>query len=126
MKKVMVFGAFDVLHPGHMNFLKHAKEKGDFLIAVVGRDMSVKKIKGQFPVENETMRLKKISGYVDEAVLGDSNDFYKVITDKDPDLICLGYDQNEFELRKRFENIEIIRLQSYSPDKFKSSLLRNK
>ena len=41
MKKVMVFGTFDIIHPGHIHLLKEAKEYGDFLIAVIGRDATV-------------------------------------------------------------------------------------
>ena len=126
MKKIMVFGTFDVLHKGHLNFLEQARERGDFLIAVIGRDLSVKNIKGKFPIENEELRRKNIAKYVDKAVLGDLNDFYKVIRENKPDTICLGYDQNEFQLKEKIKDIgiiEIIRLDAYLPNKFKSSLI---
>ena len=34
MAKVMVFGTFDGVHPGHENFFEQAKQHGDYLIAV--------------------------------------------------------------------------------------------
>ena len=40
----MVFGAFDCLHPGHLDFFKQAKKYGDYLIVSVGTDKNVKKI----------------------------------------------------------------------------------
>lgn len=36
--RVMVFGVFDGLHPGHRAFLRQARKKGDKLIVVVARD----------------------------------------------------------------------------------------
>lgn len=41
--KVMVFGTFAVLHPGRLYFFNQAKKHGDKLIAVVARDVNVKK-----------------------------------------------------------------------------------
>ena len=41
MKKVLVFGTFDGLHEGHKDFLRQAKQYGDHLTVVVGRDSTV-------------------------------------------------------------------------------------
>ncbi|MCK5249408.1 MAG: adenylyltransferase/cytidyltransferase family protein, partial [Spirochaetaceae bacterium] len=38
MKTVLVFGTFDVIHPGHQWFLRNAARHGDRLVAVVSRD----------------------------------------------------------------------------------------
>jgi len=48
-KKVLVFGTFDGLHEGHKNFFKQAREFGDFLVVVVGRDSTIVKTKGRPP-----------------------------------------------------------------------------
>ena len=45
MKKVMCSGTFDGLHPGHFNFFKQAKSKGDYLTVIVARDENVEKIR---------------------------------------------------------------------------------
>ena len=47
MKKVILFGTFDIFHKGHKNFLEQAQEFGDYLIVVIARDKTVKKIKGK-------------------------------------------------------------------------------
>lgn len=130
MKKVMVFGTFDILHKGHMSLFRQAKKHGDYLIAVVARDLNVKKIKGQFPLNREKERLDEVkkAGIADEVILGNLNDWFKLIEEKKPAIICLGYDQNDFnlceELKKRRLDISIVRLKPYRPEMYKSSKLR--
>ncbi len=46
-KKVLVLGAFDLIHPGHVYFLSKAKEKGDFLVVGLFDDLLVSKLKGE-------------------------------------------------------------------------------
>lgn len=46
LKIVYTYGAFDILHPGHIKFLTRARELGDFLIVGVVSDSPVKKLKG--------------------------------------------------------------------------------
>ncbi|TKJ17197.1 FAD synthase [Candidatus Woesearchaeota archaeon B3_Woes] len=123
MKKVMIFGTFDILHKGHLNFFEQAKKYGDYLILVVARDKTVKKIKGRLPMNNEKKRLETVRKYADKTVLGCIKDRYNVIRKFKPDLICLGYDQ-EASLKdlKKFE-ISIKRLRAYEPHKYKSSKL---
>ncbi len=136
MKKIIVFGTFDVFHPGHQDFFRQAKKFGDFLIVVVARDKNVKDIKGTWPRNNERKRLEIISRYnlVDKILLGnknDANDYkYKILQEEKPDVICLGYDQrvNEKELQKklkeyRMDKVEMVRLKPYKEDIYKSSLL---
>jgi len=134
MTKVLAFGTFDVLHKGHIYFLKKAKEKGNLLAVVVGRDRNVAKVKGKSPLNNEKKRLNKIKrlDFVDRALLGNLNDKYKIIEKIRPQIICLGYDQNSFtknlkkELNKRKIKAKIIRLKSYKTHIYKSSKLNNK
>ncbi len=132
MKKVMVFGTFDLLHEGHLHLFKEAKKYGDLLIVVVARDASVKKIKGFTPHQNELQRLEKVhaSGVVNKALLGYEDDFYKVIEEQKPAVLCFGYDQDkqniEAELKKRKIKAEIITLTAFEPEKYKSSIARKK
>jgi FAD synthetase len=125
MKRVMVFGTFDFLHLGHLNFFKQAKNFGDYLIIVVARDINVEKIKGKPPKLDEQQRLSALGrqGIADKLILGDIVDPYAVIRKEKPDVICLGYDQNSFTvgLTKKFPQIEIIRLKPYKPEIYKSS-----
>jgi len=132
MKKVMVFGTFAILHPGHLYFLKEAKKCGNQLLVVIARDVNVKKIKGFFPKLNERGRFALVSALkiVDKAILGDKVNWYKVIVKYKPDVICLGYDQREpknfyHELKSRGVDTKVIRLRPYKPKQYKSSILLN-
>src|SRR3989344_2252550 len=133
MRKVMVFGTFDILHEGHHNLFLQAKQHGDYLIAVVATDKNTREIKKKEPLHSEQERLKIVQAEfnVDLAVVWDGSDPYKVIITHKPDLICLGYDQhNCFEeklaskLKEHRLNIPIVRLAPFHPDKYKTSLLR--
>ena len=132
MKKVLVFGTFDIFHPGHDFFLRKAKSYGDELYVVVARDSTVKQVKNRNTINNENKRIEilNVLFYVTEARLGYEGDKYKIIEEIKPDIICLGYDQKVFtenlkeKLMKRGLNVEIIRIEAYKPDVFKSSKLR--
>lgn len=123
----MVFGTFDGLHQGHLNFFKQAKKFGDKLIIVVARDKNVKKIKGKFPGFTENERLMRVqeAKVADKAILGQIKDPYAVIREEKPEVICLGYDQSSFTagLKKEFSDIKVVKLESYKPDIYKSSKL---
>jgi FAD synthetase len=130
-KKVLVFGTFDLLHPGHISLFKEAKKLGDHLTVVVARDKTVEQLKKKAPKINEAERLEHVSelSVVDEAILGSSEDRYQVIEEVNPDIICLGYDQKFFteglekELESRGIKARIVRLKPYKGDKYKSSKL---
>ena len=133
MKKVMVFGTFDIFHKGHEDFFRQAREFGGYLIVVIARDENVFKIKGNLPDNTEINRQNEISKseLADEAVLGNLNDRYEVIKKFKPDAICLGYDQKVLieELEKKLiefdlDSTKLMRLNSYFPKIYKSSKLR--
>lgn len=135
MKKVLVFGTFDIFHEGHRELLKQARRHGDFLRVVVARDVTVLKVKGRAPINSEQARVDGIkkSGLADEVVLGSLGDRYEVVRDFKPDVICLGYDQqqSEAELRRKLDasglgRTKIIRLEAHQPEKYKSSILAKK
>jgi FAD synthetase len=134
MKKVMIFGVFDLLHPGHLSFLKQAKKLGSFLIVSVARDVNVKKIKGKSPVFSEKKRVEHIKQLkiANKVVLGGTKDPWPHIKKEKPDIIALGYDQGSFvgnlpeELRKRGLKTKVVRLKPFRPEVFKTSILRKK
>lgn len=133
MKKVLTFGTFDVLHPGHISYLTQAQNLADELHICVARDVTVKHIKNITPRQTEDERIFEIQSYFPDAVvyLGDTVDHMKIIDDVKPDIIALGYDQRSFtdQLEKYITDntlsIEIVRLQSFYPDMYKSSRFRN-
>lgn len=134
MASVMCFGSFDVLHMGHVYYLKEAKKHGNKLIVVVARDSSYSKFKGKEPKYNERERLEHIRElpYVDKAILGNEKEgILKVVEEHKPDVICLGYDQETIsmhelkeELSKRNIKAEVIRISAYREDVYKSSKLK--
>lgn len=95
MKRVLVGGVFDILHPGHAWFLKKAKQYGDCLVVVVARDATVDRKKGRKPLLSEAQRLEMVKSLemVDEAVLGAEKDFLETVRKVKPDAVVLGFDQ---------------------------------
>jgi len=133
MKKVMVFGTFDILHKGHENYFKQAKEYGDSLIVVVAKDDSVMSSKGDLPMYKEKERLCRVmeNETVDMARLGYAYDKLRVVEEEKPDVICLGYDQKVDEkelmdeLSERGLVVVIKRMSGFEVDKYKSSILKS-
>ncbi|MBN2094475.1 MAG: FAD synthase [Candidatus Aenigmarchaeota archaeon] len=132
-KTVLVFGTFDIFHPGHEFFLKEAKKHGDTLEVVVARDKTVEEVKGMAPRNDERKRVFVLQSldYIDEVILGSLGDKYQIIEALEPDVICLGYDQKAFtdnlgeEIKKRGLKAEVIRInKALEPEVFKSSKLR--
>lgn len=94
-KIVLVGGTFEIVHPGHIFFLNKAKEFGDYLVVVVARDSTVRKMKRP-PIVPEDQRLKVIASLkpVDRAVLGkEQEDMLEIVKEIKPDVIVIGPDQ---------------------------------
>jgi FAD synthetase len=128
-KKVLAFGTFDILHPGHESMLKAAKKLGTHLTVIIARDATVCSVKGKKALFGEKTRLKNLKqlNIADKVRLGCLGDKYKVITDEKPDVIALGYDQRFFvdDLKKVVDKkVKIVRLKSYEPSIYKSSKIR--
>lgn len=134
MKTVMAFGTFDLLHPGHVYFLKQAKKHDKNLIVVIARDLTVKKVKGKLPIHNERQRQKAVRdlNLANKVILGSLADRYAAIKRYRPDVICLGYDQKFFidKLQEKLLQFKlktkIIRLKPYKPNIYKTSILKRK
>ncbi|NDH67909.1 MAG: bifunctional D-glycero-beta-D-manno-heptose-7-phosphate kinase/D-glycero-beta-D-manno-heptose 1-phosphate adenylyltransferase HldE, partial [Gammaproteobacteria bacterium] len=62
LKVVMTNGCFDILHPGHIDYLEKARALGDMLFVAVNDDESVKRLKGEKrPINSLASRLKMLS-----------------------------------------------------------------
>lgn len=73
MKKVITYGTYDLLHQGHINLLRRAKELGDYLIVGVTSD-SFDRERGKLNVRNNVLeRIEAVrqTGYADEIVIED-------------------------------------------------------
>jgi FAD synthetase len=124
--KVLTFGTFDHLHPGHLAYLTEAGVKGDLYI-VVARDKHVEEIKGNAPDQSEEDRVTALEKAFPDAtiLLGDSEDYLKPVRSINPDLIVMGYDQR---LPPGIEEADlpcpVERAKPHNPEEFKSSIRR--
>ncbi|HKZ98676.1 MAG TPA: adenylyltransferase/cytidyltransferase family protein [Thermoplasmata archaeon] len=113
----MATGVFDLLHPGHVYFLREARKLGDELVVVVARDSTARKVKHD-PITPEASRVAMVAALkpVDRAVLGHEGDIYEILDELRPDIIVLGYDQAHREdrileeCRKRGLATKVVRL----------------
>ncbi len=132
-KKVLVFGTFDGIHPGHIFFLKEAAKLG-LLTVVIASDEVVKEKKGKIPKPTkeriEEIRSLKIAKNV---IIGDTKTrCWITLKEEKPDIIAVGYDQNKFvEALKRDKKIigfdfKIIKIKSFKPKLYHSSILNKK
>ena len=125
--KVVATGTFDILHPGHIRFLKEAKALGDELIVIVAREKNVRHKPKPIIPEEQRRRVVEAIKYVDKAILGDEEDMFKPIMEIKPDVIVLGYDQHfnekwlEEELKKRNLNCKVIRIKAKEECEYCSS-----
>jgi len=138
MKKtrVMVFGTFDGLHKGHIDFFKQAKNfiKNSFLIVSIARDENVFKIKGKYPKFREKARMALVqkNKLADRVILSGLKEHLPHIVKIRPNVIALGYDQKAYvknlkkDLKKRGVPVKIIRLKPYREHIYKNHLLRAK
>ncbi|VVB67863.1 FAD synthase [Candidatus Norongarragalina meridionalis] len=120
MKKVVVCGAFDPLHLGHVRLLKSAGKRGK-LHVVVARDGNIKRLKKRKPFYTEKERIEFLRELkcVDNAVLGGTCDLLAVLRRIKPDVIVLGYDQKAdlAAISKALPNAAIVREKKYSRHK---------
>lgn len=131
MKKVLAFGTFDILHPGHIYFLQKAKSLGDYLIVSLATDRNVKKIKGRLPHHSKVDRKALISAlrFVDKVVVGAQQDYLGHIAKLKPQIIALGYDQQAFTkgLKEKLAaiglKVKLVRIKPYRPGLYKTSKL---
>lgn len=120
MVTVMATGAFDLLHMGHIYYLREAKKLGDHLVVVVATDATVRKLKHE-PITPQETRLNLIKELkmVDEAYLGHEDDMYAIVEEIKPEIIALGFDQIhdevtiKNELKKRKLHAKVVRLPKY-------------
>ena len=106
MTRVITYGTYDLLHQGHINLLRRAKELGDYLIVGVTSD-SFDKGRGKLNVRNnvlERVEAVKATGYADLVVIEDYvgqkiDDIQKY----DVDIFAIGSDwEGKFDYLNEF------------------------
>jgi FAD synthetase len=132
-KVVLASGVFDLLHLGHVKFLEEAKMAGGpdaQLVVVIARDSTVEKTKGRKPIMPEDQRCSLVESLkvVDKAVLGYENlDIGEVIENIKPDVIALGYDQEDMMkqvldyVNKNKINVNVVRIGKFGEKPLDSS-----
>ena len=96
-KETVVFtnGCFDILHFGHVGYLRKAASLGDILVVGLNSDASVKRLKGNGrPINCETDRAEILSAleFVDYVVLFDEDTPYELISSIKPNILVKGAD----------------------------------
>jgi D-beta-D-heptose 7-phosphate kinase/D-beta-D-heptose 1-phosphate adenosyltransferase len=109
-KVVFTNGCFDILHVGHVRYLKKAKSHGDILIIGVNTDRSVKLIKGENrPIVSEKERAEVLSAleFVDYVVFFNEPDPLRLIEALKPDVLVKGADWSKGRIvgREIIENL---------------------
>jgi D-beta-D-heptose 7-phosphate kinase/D-beta-D-heptose 1-phosphate adenosyltransferase len=99
VKRIVVNGTFDVLHPGHIHLLNYAKSLGDYLLVLIDSDRRVQELKGpQRPVFNQGQRrlfLENLKA-VDEVQIFDSREeLVALLQDYGADIMVKGSDYRD-------------------------------
>ena len=103
-KVVLANGCFDILHVGHLRYLKGARQLGDVLVVAINSDRSVRAIKDEGrPILDEGERVALVSALdcVDHVVLFDEPDVSGVLRTLKPAIHAKGTDYTEQSVPER-------------------------
>jgi len=92
---VFTNGCFDIIHPGHIDYLAKASGLGDKFIIGVNTDQSVQKLKGPTrPIQDENARVLILGamGFTSAIILFDDDTPAALIADLKPDILVKGAD----------------------------------
>jgi cytidyltransferase-like protein len=125
MKKVFVSGCYDILHAGHLQFFKDAKELGDHLIVCFASDKVLfkhKKRKSSIPQDHKMALLKSVC-LIDEVCVGEHAekglDFLEHFLSKKPSILAVTEDDLYSDLKKdlcKKHNVEYVVLPKKNPN----------
>ncbi|WP_164667631.1 glycerol-3-phosphate cytidylyltransferase [Virgibacillus doumboii] len=129
MKKVITYGTFDILHTGHINLLRRAKEYGDYLIVGISSDEfnDLKGKKAYYTFEQRKAILEAVR-YVNEVIPEDTwEQKLDDVIRYDVDVFVMGDDwKGHFDyLKEHCEVIYLPRTIGISTTKIKTDLNKN-
>lgn len=130
VKRVITYGTFDLLHYGHINLLKRAKELGDYLVVVLSTDefnWNEKQKKCYFSYEKRKLLLESIR-YVDLVIPETCWEQKNTDVEKyDIDVFVMGDDwKGKFDfLKDKCEVVYLPRTPEISTTRIKSDLENN-
>ena len=122
MTKVLATGTFDILHPGHVHYLRESANLGDELVVIVARESMVNHKNP--PVVPEEQRREMVDALkpVDRAVLGSEESIFEPLHEIRPDIVTLGHDQHydedelRDELHERGFDADVVRVSGREED----------
>lgn len=137
--KVFTNGCFDIIHPGHIDFLRRAGELGTNLIVGINSDSSIRAIKGKSkPYMNEIDRKAVLQAikFVDQVYIFNETTPESLIKKINPDVLVKGGDWtvdeivgSDFVLKKGGKVLSLALLENYSSssiaEKIKNSEVKN-
>ncbi len=103
-KVVLANGCFDLIHVGHIRYLKESKKKGDILVLALNSDSSIRKLKGEGrPILNQEERgiIASSFYFVDYITFFDEPNVEKVLIALEPDIHAKGSDYTEETVPER-------------------------
>ena len=129
MKKIITYGTFDLLHAGHVNILRRAKELGDYLVVAVSSDEfnRLKHKEAYHSYEDRKLILEAIK-YVDEVIPEENWEQKREDIKKyNIDAFVMGHDwEGEFDFLKDLcEVVYLPRTDGISTTKIKEDLNNN-
>jgi len=128
MVTVVAQGTFDILHPGHVHYLRDAAAMGDRLVVIVARRANVTHKEPPILPDRQRVAMVDALEAVDAARIGHPEDIFAPIEEIDPDVIALGHDQHHDddaiaqELDRRGIDCEVRRASARDPE-FEGELL---
>lgn len=92
--RVVAQGTFDILHPGHLHYLRDAAAMGDELHVIIARSTNVTHKAPPIVPDEQRREMVAALDPVDHARLGHPDDIFVPIEEIEPDVVALGYDQH--------------------------------
>lgn len=126
MKKVITYGTYDLLHVGHINLLRRAKELGDYLLVVLSTDeFNAVKHKTAYHTYEDRKTILEAIRYVDE-VIPEFNWEQKIqdVQENEIDIFVMGDDwKGQFDFLNEYcEVVYLPRTEGVSTTKIKQDL----
>jgi rfaE bifunctional protein nucleotidyltransferase chain/domain len=105
---VLVGGCFDILHLGHITFLKKAKEMGETLVVLLESDETIKKLKGKDrPINNQKNRaemlsqLKMVDWIIELPDMKNGSDYDDLIEKIKPKIIAITEGDKKIDIKRK-------------------------
>lgn len=101
---VLVNGCFDLIHIGHIRYLKESRKKGDILVLALNSDSSIRKLKGEGrPIlpRNERIEILSSFSWVDYITVFGEKNVKKVLLALHPDIHAKGSDYTKDTVPER-------------------------